>query len=156
VQSNQGRAEYERAVQEASRIRAIAEAEADKVRRMAEAEAERAARVGVAEAVAIEEQVRAYGGPKLQLTQKVLTRFSEAIEKSGVEVVPRVVVGGVSAGQAGGGGQGVLEALLAMLMSDRTGDVTSAAAAPPAETAQRIRDELKKTLGRASNGGAAS
>ena len=39
-------------------------------------------------------QVRAYGGPQLQLTQKVLTRFSEAVEKSGVDVVPRIVVGG--------------------------------------------------------------
>jgi uncharacterized membrane protein YqiK len=153
IQKNQGRAEYERAVQEASRIRAIAEAEADKVRRMAEAEAERAARVGVAQAVAIEEQVRAYGGPELQLTQNVLARFSEAVEKSGVEIVPRVVVGG-GAGGPGGHGQSAFEALLAILLADRTGEkrVTAASTTGPNPMAARIREELAGALGRPANG----
>jgi uncharacterized membrane protein YqiK len=157
VQKNQGRAEYERAVQEAARIRAIAEAEADKVRRMAEAEAERAARVGVAQAVAIEEQVRAYGGPKLQLTQNVLTRFSEAIEKSGVAVVPRVVVGAPSGGTTGGAGQSAFEALLAILLAEHaTGEPSGpAGAGTPGETALRLRGELSRALGRTANGASA-
>ncbi len=49
---------------------------------LGEAEADRAARVGIAQALAIEEQVRAYGGPQFQLTQQVMSRFAEAIEKS--------------------------------------------------------------------------
>ena len=40
--------------------------------------------------MAIEEQVRAYGGPRLQLTQQVLTRFAEAIQASQVDVVPKI------------------------------------------------------------------
>src|SRR5258706_11707770 len=51
IQSNMGKAEYQRSLQQAAQIRALAEAEAEK-----------AARIGVGEAIAIEEQVRAYGG----------------------------------------------------------------------------------------------
>ena len=83
VQSNQGKAEYQRALQQAAQIKALAQAEAEKV-----------ARVGIAQALATEEQVRAYGGPQFQVTQQVMNRFAEAIQQSGVDVVPRVVVGG--------------------------------------------------------------
>ena len=83
IQTNQGKAEYERSRQEASRIQTLATAEAEKIRILGEgeakriqaiagADAERTARVGIAQAMAIEEQVRAYGGPRLQLTQQVL------------------------------------------------------------------------------------
>jgi len=48
---------------------------------LGEAEADKGARVGVAQAIAIEEQVRAYGGPKFQLTQQVMGKFAEAIEE---------------------------------------------------------------------------
>jgi uncharacterized membrane protein YqiK len=83
VQSNQGKADYQRSLQQAATIRALAEAEAEK-----------AAHIGIAKAIAIEEQVRAYGGSQFQVTQQVMKRFAEAIEKAGVEVVPQVVVGG--------------------------------------------------------------
>ncbi|MBL9022376.1 MAG: hypothetical protein JNL21_09250 [Myxococcales bacterium] len=151
VQANHGRAEYERSLQQAAQIKALAEAEAERVRKMAEAEAERAARVGIAEAMAIEEQVRAYGGPQLQMTQKVMTRFSEAIEKSGVEVVPRVVVGGSTNG--GGSGSSVMEALFTMLLSEKVGAESAAGTAQPqSPAAKRLREELKGQLanGRAS------
>jgi uncharacterized membrane protein YqiK len=147
VQANAGRAEYERALQEAERIKALASAEAERVRQLASAEAERAARVGVAEAMAIEEQVRAYGGPQLQLTQKVMTRFSEAIEKSGVDVVPRVMVGGSSGSGAQGSGGNLMEALLAMLLAEREGGrAASSPSAAPSAPAQRLRDELRAQL----------
>src|SRR6185436_4301040 len=110
IQTNQGRAEYQRSLQEASRIKAMAEAEASKIRMLAEAEAEKAARVGIGQAMAVEEQVRAYGGPVYQLTQQVLNRFAQAIEQSGADVVPKIVMGG------GAGGTGnMMESLLAML-----------------------------------------
>ena len=51
--------------------------------------------------MAIEEQVRAYGGPRLQLTQHVLTRFAEAIQASQVDVVPKILISGHN-GQQGG------------------------------------------------------
>ena len=83
IQTDQGKAEYQRSLQQAQQIRALAEAEAEKI-----------ARIGIAQALATEEQVRAYGGPQFQVTQQVLNRFAEAIQHSGVDVVPRVVVGG--------------------------------------------------------------
>ncbi len=86
IQTDQGKAEYQRSLQQAQQIRALAEAEAEKI-----------ARIGIAQALATEEQVRAYGGPQFQVTQQVLNRFSEAIQSSGVDVVPRVVVGGNNA-----------------------------------------------------------
>jgi uncharacterized membrane protein YqiK len=130
VQANEGKAAYQRSVQEAERIRTLAEAEA-----------ERAARIGIAEAIATEEQVRAYGGPKFQVTQQVMAKFAEAIGEAKVDVVPRIVMGGGS-----GQGQGsVLEALLAMLLSDKLGDAEVTAAGKPsehAELADRVRGEL--------------
>ena len=109
VQSNQGKAEYQRALQQAAQIRALAEAEAEKL-----------ARIGIAQALATEEQVRAYGGPQFQVTQQVLNRFSEAIQQSRVDVVPRVVVS--SGGAEGGGANGnIMEGLLTMLLSERMG-----------------------------------
>src|SRR4029079_7551036 len=128
IESNLGKAAYQRSLQEAEQIRALAEAEADKVKSLAggeaqkvraigEAQAARTAQVGVAQALAIEEQVRAYGGPQLQLTQQVMSRFAEAIERSKVDVVPKIVVGGGAAG--GQGGSSLLEALLAMVLSDK-------------------------------------
>ena len=57
-------------------------------------------RVGIAQATAIEEQVRAYGGPRLQLTQQVLNRFAEAIQVSQVDVVPKILIPVRAAGKA--------------------------------------------------------
>ena len=77
IQTNQGKAEYQRAVQQAAQIRTLAEAEAERI-----------ARTGIAQALATEEQVRAYGGPQFQVTQQVLNRFAEAIQAARVDVVP--------------------------------------------------------------------
>lgn len=157
VQSNQGKADVARAQQEAQRIQALATAEAEKTRILGEgearkvkaiagAEAERAARVGVAQAMAIEEQVRAYGGPRFQLTQQVMNRFAEAIQSSRVDVVPRVVVGG-------GGGNGgtpatgnVMEALLTMLLSEKIGEVVTPSGTRSADAEamrKRIQDDMQ-------------
>src|SRR5262249_39826114 len=127
IEANQGRAAYERSVQQAAQqktmaeaqateMHLLAEAEAPRVRTLGEAEADKAARVGVAEAVAIEEQVRAYGGPKFQVTQQVMKSFAEAIAEAKVDVVPRVVIGGTGQGQGAQSGS-VAETLLALLLS---------------------------------------
>ena len=100
---NQGKAEYQRSLQQAAQIRALAMAEAEKV-----------ARIGIAQALATEEQVRAYGGPQFQVTQTVLSRFAEAIQQAGVDVVPRIMIGGKD-----GSNGSIMEALMAMLLSER-------------------------------------
>ena len=136
IQSNQGKAEYQRSIQQAAQIRALAEAEAEKI-----------ARIGIAQALATEEQVRAYGGPQFQVTQQVLNRFSEAIQESGVDVVPRVMVAGN--GEQGSSGN-VMEALLTMMLSDRFSALSSETTAgqersPEAQAMrQQIYDSMKK------------
>jgi uncharacterized membrane protein YqiK len=135
VQGNEGKAQYQRALQQAAQIRALAEAEAEK-----------AARIGVGQAIAIEEQVRAYGGPQYQVTQHVLNRFAEAIQASGVDVVPRVVIGG-SGGTNGaqGGGSNLMEGLLAMLLSERMGvNVTGETERSPEVDA--LRNQIRQSL----------
>jgi uncharacterized membrane protein YqiK len=166
VQGNQGKAEYQRSLQQAAQIRALAEAEADKVKALAageaqrvralgEAEADRAARVGVGQALAIEEQVRAYGGPQLQLTREVMSRFAEAIQAARVDVVPKIVVTGRD---GAGGTSSLLESLFAVLLSEKLGAGTAppngappggdAAPADPAAAAfrDRIRNEVSGRL----------
>ena len=136
IQSNQGKAEYQRALQQAACTRALAEADAEK-----------AARLGIGQAIAIEEQVRAYGGPQFQLTQQVMTRFAEAIEKSKVDVVPKMVVGGHGDGNGVTGGSSMMEALLAMLLSDRLGGLGGAqVASPRSQEAVVLRADIAKAL----------
>jgi uncharacterized membrane protein YqiK len=156
VQSNTGKAEYQRSVQQAAQIRALAEAEADKVKLMgageaqrvkslAEAEAEKAARVGVAQALAIEEQVRAYGGPQLQLTQNVMSRFAEAVEQAKVDVVPKIVVGSGAGKDGGAAGSSLFESLLAVLLSDRIGAKIEPAG-PADPQMQAYRDRVRSSV----------
>ena len=154
IEANQGRASYEKSLQQAAQrktmaeaqaaeMRMLADAEAARVRAMGEAEADKAARVGIAEAVAIEEQVRAYGGPKFQVTQNVMKNFSDAISQAKVDVVPKVVLGGGSGqGQTGS----VMETLLALLLSDKLGEAATdggKSKLPELEAMRaRIREEL--------------
>ncbi len=137
IQTNQGKAEYQRSIQQAAQIRALAEAESEKI-----------ARIGIAQALATEEQVRAYGGPQFQVTQQVLNRFSEAIQQSGVDVVPRVVVsGGRGEEDQSSTSSSIMEALLTMLLSDRFGalakETQPAQRSPEAEA---LRDQIRKDM----------
>jgi len=154
VQANNGKADLARAQQEATKIQTLATAEAQRIRLMGEgeakkiealasAEAQRAARVGVAQAMAIDEQVRAYGGPRFQLTQLVLNRFSEAIQASGVDVVPRIMISGSSTNGGSPATGNVMEALLAMLLSEKIGAETSAAVPPRSAEAEAIRQRIR-------------
>lgn len=158
IQGNEGKADFQRSVQKAAEIRTLAEADADKarllsageasrIRVIAEAEAERIARVGIAQALAVEEQVHAYGGPRFQLTQQVLGRFAEAVEKSGVEVVPRIVMGGTGGdGDAHLGGPGLLQSLLGVLLSGRLADDIPVAARERDPAMESLRSAMKGSL----------
>jgi hypothetical protein len=131
VQGNQGKAEYQRSIQQAAQIRALAEAEAEKI-----------ARIGIAQALATEEQVRAYGGPQFQVTQQVLNRFAEAIQESQVDVVPRVVVGGSKENGSGN----IMAALLTMLLSDRFSALANNGHGERSEEAEKLRSEIRKSM----------
>ncbi len=139
VQSNQGKAEYQRALQQASQIRALAEAEAEKI-----------ARIGIAQAVATEEQVKAYGGPQYQVTQQVLNRFAEAIQQSRVDVVPRVVVGGQ--GGEGSSTNSVMEGLLTLLLSDRMGVQINQSGAERSPEVEEMRAQIRESLKKRDEG----
>ncbi|MBP6178039.1 MAG: hypothetical protein KA473_07760 [Anaerolineales bacterium] len=134
IQTDQGKAEYQRSIQQAQQIRALAEAEAEKI-----------ARVGIAQALATEEQVRAYGGPQFQVTQQVLNRFAEAIQQSGVDVVPRVVVGGNGEG-GGSTSSSIMEGLLTMLLSERFSAMAGESQAPRSAQADALREQIRKDM----------
>jgi len=154
VQSNQGKADYAKAQQQAAQIQTLAGAEAEKVRLMgegeakrikvmAEAQAEQAARVGIAQAMAIDEQVRAYGGPQFQLVQQVMNRFAEAIEKSQVDVVPKILMGGTQ------GGGSLIESLLGLLLSEKAGQLAGIAPSTVANPeTEALKAALRKDLGK--------
>jgi uncharacterized membrane protein YqiK len=126
VQQNAGKANLARSRQEADQTRTLAEAEADRMRLLGEgeakrvialaaAEAEKVTKVGLAQAEAIRSQVDASGGARYQLTRQVAERFAQALETSGVDVVPKVSISGAG----GEGGGSVIQALLTMLMAEK-------------------------------------
>ena len=86
--------------------------------------------------------MRAYGGPRFQLTQQVMIRFAEAIEKSKVDVVPRVLV-------SGGGGEGsrtgnVLDALLALFVANKAdGD---GAGSPAGKEVEAMKQKVRSAV----------
>jgi len=129
VQENQGKAAVKRAAQEAEQTRTLAKAESDRIRIVGEgeaakvvalagAEADRITKTGLATAETIEKQAAASGGAQFQLTRQVIERLAQALETSGVEVVPRVQIN--TGGDAGAGaGGGALQALIGMLLSEK-------------------------------------
>jgi uncharacterized membrane protein YqiK len=119
IETNKGKAEYQKSLQDASKIKALAEAEGSKIKMLAEAEAEREARVGIGKAIAIDEQVRAYGGPQYQITQEVMKEFSQAIKEGKINIVPQSIV--TMGGNGTEGGYNAFEALLNVLLSKELG-----------------------------------
>jgi len=129
VQENQGKAAVKRAAQEAEQTRTLAKAESDRIRIVGEgeaakvvalagAEADRITKTGLATAETIEKQAAASGGAQFQLTRQVIERLAQALETSGVDVVPRVQIN--TGGDAGAGAGGsALQALIGMLLSEK-------------------------------------
>jgi uncharacterized membrane protein YqiK len=160
VQTNEGKADYARAQQQSAQIQILAQAEAEKVRILGEgeakkiqalatAQAEQTARVGIAQAMAIEEQVRAYGGPRFQLTQQVMNRFAQAIEQSRVDVVPKILIGaGGGDGKGGAMSGNIMETLLALLLSEKMGADLGGPSTPLPRnpSADALRSRIQKDL----------
>jgi len=132
IKNNEGRAALAFAQQDAERIKVQAggnaarvkleaEANAEKLRVEGEGEAKKVEQVGLAQARATEAQVNAFGGPQYQLTQQVMARFAEAVERGHVDIVPKVMVSGGGDGKEGMLGGNLLGALMAMMLSSRAG-----------------------------------
>lgn len=104
IQDNAGRAEYQKSLHEAEKIKAIGIAEAD-----------REAKLGIGKAVAIQEQVKAYGGPKYQVLQDIVEKYTNAIRDGQIQIVPNTLV---SMGKGEDGGNiNPLEAFITLLLS---------------------------------------
>lgn len=134
IQSNQGKAEYQRSLQEASKIKAIAEAEAEKE-----------ARVGIGKAIAIEEQVKAYGGPQYQVVQDVMNKFTSAIEKSKIDIVPKTVIS-MGSGQGQGSSVNAFEMLLGLLISEKLGVKFDEGSKEEDSRVRSIKESIMKTI----------
>jgi uncharacterized membrane protein YqiK len=134
IQSNHGKAEYQRSLQDAAKIKAIAEAEA-----------EREARVGIGKAIAVEEQVRAYGGPQYQVTQDIMNRFTSAVEKTGIDIVPKTVIS--MGGQGGQSNVNAFDMLLTLLISEKLGvSMKDGDKKETDEKVSRIKDSIMKSI----------
>jgi uncharacterized membrane protein YqiK len=138
VKENEGKAALRMATQQAEQTRTLAKAEADRVKltgegeaarmvALASADAERISKTGLATAETIARQVEASGGAQIQLTRQIVERLAEALEKSGVEIVPRIQIS--TAGESGAGGP--LAALLNMLLSQKGEELLGLPAAIP-------------------------
>jgi uncharacterized membrane protein YqiK len=143
IQGNQGKAEYQRSLQEAAKIKALAEADA-----------EREARVGIGKAIAVEEQVRAYGGPQYQVTQDIMNKFTAAIAASKIDIVPKTVV-------SMGGGDGkansavnAFEMLMGLLINEKLGvKLNSQSTGTESESAKvkGIKESIFKSIADSDN-----
>lgn len=163
IQANQGKAEYQRSLQEASKIKAIAEAEswkiksiaqgeAAKIKAIAEAEAEKEARVGIGKAMAIEEQVKAYGGSRYQLVQDIMSKFTASLEKSQVDLVPKTMI---NMGSQNGSGStaNAFELLLGLLINDKLNlNLGSDELKTENEQVKSIKESILKSLEKGNKG----
>lgn len=131
IQANQGRAEYQRSLQEAAKIKTLAEAEAEKE-----------ARVGIGKAIAIEQQVKAYGGPQFQVTQDIMGKFTQAVQESGVNIVPQTVI---SMGDSKGSVGNAFELLLNLLIGDKLGAKITAPGAED-ERVKKVKEAIMLAL----------
>ncbi|ADL41500.1 band 7 protein [Caldicellulosiruptor obsidiansis OB47] len=132
IQTNQGKAEYQRSIQEAQKIKALAEAEAEKE-----------ARIGIGRAIAIEEQVKAYGGPQYQVLQDVMGKFTQALEKTGIDIVPETVV--AMGEKASSASFNAFEMLLTLLLTKELG-VEFKGKETEDENVKKIKQEILNSI----------
>jgi uncharacterized membrane protein YqiK len=142
VRENEGKAALRQATQQAEQTRTLAKAESERVRILGEgeaarmialaaADAERITKTGLATAETIARQAEASGGAHNQLTRQIVERLAEALEKSGVDIVPRIQISTGGDNPAAGG---PLAALIGMMLGEKGKDMLAADA--PSEPAQ--------------------
>lgn len=111
---------------ESQRIRIEAEAHGQQIERLGKAESEKIKMTGEAAAQAAKAQVEAFGGAEIRLRQELGIKLTEAIRDGKIALVPQVMVGADSGGNATGAFTGLLAAM--------TGERSSAMASAPALT----------------------
>lgn len=135
IQSNQGKAEFQRSLQEAAKIKAIAEAEAEKE-----------ARVGIGKAIAINEQVKAYGGSQYQVIQDVMSKFTNAISDAKIDIVPKTVVN-MGAGDGMNNSGNAFELLLGLLISEKLGvNINTNESKEVDERVENLKNSIMKSI----------
>ena len=82
----------------------------------------------------------------LEVTQDRMNRFAEAIEKAGVDVVPRISISGNGGGTGSSSGSSLMEGLMAMLLSDKMGQQLNANGNATRPEAAAMRDQIMKGL----------
>jgi len=117
IQKNQGKAGLERAIHDAEKLVAMANADAAKVKALGQAEADKIAAIGNAEAEAITNKVKAYGGAKYQLMQDIVTKYTKAIETGSVQIVPNTMV--TMGSSQDGSLPSPLEALIGLMFTEK-------------------------------------
>lgn len=133
IQSNQGKAEYQKSLQDAEKIKVIADAEA-----------QREARIGIGKAIAIDEQVRAYGGSKYQVMQDVMSKFATAIETAKIDVVPKTVI--TNGGNGSSSTANAFETLLNLILSEKLGADMPSNNKEQDEKIKSIKDSILKSI----------
>lgn len=156
VQANKGKAEYQRSLQDAAKIKAmaggeaervklLAGAEADKIKAIAEAEAEKEARIGIGKAIAIDEQVKAYGGPQCQVIQDIMNKFTAAIQEAKIPIVPSTVIS-MGSGNGGGSAVNAFEMLLGLLIKGELGKMTEPGDKVTSPDVEKLRQAILHNL----------
>lgn len=133
IESNRGKAEYQRSLQEAAKIKAIAEAEAEKE-----------ARIGIGKAIAISEQVKSYGGPQYQVTQDIMNKFTTAIENAKIDIVPKTVIS-MGSQEGGNTAANAFEMLLTLLIGDKLGVKLNTDMSTNKEESEKVR-KIKEAI----------
>ncbi|MGG7177265.1 SPFH domain-containing protein [Clostridium paraputrificum] len=147
IQDNIGKAELEKAKQDAEKQKTLADAESYKVKRLGEAQAEMKARLGIAQAIATKEQVNAYGGPQYQVIQDVMTKFTDSIKEGKINIVPNNVV--TMGGGENGGNVNAVESLLAVLLSEKIG-IDFKADIEESDYVKNMKEDIYKKMGEKS------
>ncbi|MGL5354308.1 MAG: hypothetical protein ACRDA5_13475 [Clostridium sp.] len=150
IQENQGKAELQKARQDADKIQKLSEAEAYKVKQQAEAEAfrvkviaaadaDKEARVGISKAIAAKEQVNAYGGPQYKVISDVMNSFANAIKEGKIDIVPKTVV---NSGGAEGSTSNAFESLIMLLLSEKLTNTEYEANTVSSDEIEKLKKEL--------------
>ncbi|MGL4449733.1 MAG: SPFH domain-containing protein [Sarcina sp.] len=144
IQNNLGKAELEKARQDAQRQKTLADAESYKIKKLGEAKADMEARKGISQAIAIREQVNAYGGPQYQVVQDVMSKFTEAIKDGNINIVPNNVVS-MGGSSENGGNVNAMESLLAVLLSEKMG-VDFKEAVEESDIAKQMKEDIYRKM----------
>lgn len=106
IEKNKAEAEYKKSIYES-----------DKIKLLAEAHAYEKNIIGKSVANTLEENIRAYGkrGEYYYLIEKIMSKYTSAIEKSGTSIVPKIQI---NTGSENGSTMNTFESLMSAFVSD--------------------------------------